>query len=148
MLHNAIQSVFVDLTKLSNVIKKPAEQMTDMERFSVFLRYADNPDYRDIVNRVIDTREELKVAAEVLMSVSKDEREKAILRNRRIARMDYESDMLTSERIGRREGIKEGRKEGILTVAKNALLMNIDIDAISRFTGLTYKEIEELRNGF
>jgi len=142
LLHNAIQSVFVDLTKLNDIINKPAEQMTDMERFSVFLRYADDPDYRDIVNRIIDTREALKVAAEVLMSVSKDEREKAILRNRKIARMDYESDMRTSERIGRREG----RKEGILTVAKNALQMNMDIDAINRLTGLTYREIEDLRN--
>ena len=67
--------------------------MTDMERFSVFLRYAENPDYREIVNKVIESREGLAVAGELLMSISKDERERAIFRNRRIAVADRESNM-------------------------------------------------------
>ena len=43
--------------------------MTDMERFSVFLRYAENPDYREIVNKVIESKEGLAVAGELLMSI-------------------------------------------------------------------------------
>ena len=149
LLHNAIQSVFVDLSKLDEIIKKPAERMTDMEMFSVFLRYADNPDYRDIVNKVIEKKEEIAVAAEVLMSVSKDEKEWAILRNRRVAQKDYESYLLTAKRIGRTEGRVEGRVEGertkALSIAQNLLFTSLSIEEIARATGLTYKEIEDLR---
>jgi len=137
LLHNAIQSVFVDLTKLDEVIKKPAERMTDMEMFSVFLRYADNPDYRDIVNRVIEKKEEIAVAAEVLMSVSKDENEWAILHSRKMAQMDYESYLLTAKRTG--------RTEGIISVARNALMKGMSIADIADITGLTCTEIENIR---
>jgi predicted transposase/invertase (TIGR01784 family) len=165
LLHDAIQAVFVGLTKLGDVIKKPVERMTDMEKFSIFLRYADKPDYRDIVNRVIETKEALAVAGEVLMSVSKDERERAILRNRRIAQMDYDSNMLTAERIGRMEGEKLGEERGLkigeekgrmegkiegerakaLSIAQSLLSTNLSIEEIAQATGLTRKEIEDLR---
>ena len=85
--------------------------MTDMERFSIFLRYAENPDYREIVNRVIESREGLAVAGEMLMSISKDEQERAIFRNRRIALADQESNMITAKREAKREGYRESRRE-------------------------------------
>ena len=103
LLHDGIRSIIVELTKLNDILKKPIDEMTDMERFSVFLRYAENPDYREIVNKVIETREGLAVAGELLMSISKDERERAIFRNRRIALADQESNMITALRVARTE---------------------------------------------
>jgi hypothetical protein len=105
-----------------------------MEKFSVFLRYAENPDHREIVNRVIESKEGLAVAGEVLMSVSKDEREKAIFRSRRMALADQESNRITAER-----NLK-------LTIAKNMLKRNRPIDEIIEDTGLTREEMEKLRN--
>ena len=134
LLHNAIQAIFVDLTKLDEVLKKPVAEMTGMEKFSVFLKYAPNPDYRDIVNKVIESEEGLAVAGEVLMSISKDERERAIFRNRRIALADRESDRVTSERIG------------IKSVAKNMIANGEPMDKIMLYTGLTAAEIEALRD--
>jgi len=51
------------------------------------------------------------VAGEMLMSISKDERERAIFRNRRIALADQESNMITAKREARREGYREGSRE-------------------------------------
>jgi predicted transposase/invertase (TIGR01784 family) len=96
LLHDGIRALFIELSKLDEVLKKPVDEMTDMERFSVFLRYAENPNYREIVNRVIESKEGLAVAGELLMSISKDERERAIFRNRRIALADRESNMATA----------------------------------------------------
>ena len=164
ILHDAIQSIFVELTKLNEVLKKSVAEMSDIEKFSVFLRYADNPDYREIVNRVIESKEGLVVAGEVLMNISQDEREKAIFRNRRIALADYESNMITAERRGRTEGRAEGKVEGreegreegraegraegreetIITVARNAIKMNIPIEDIIILTGLTRDELMKL----
>ena len=112
--------------------------MTGMEKFSVFLKYASILEYRDIVNKVIESEEGLAVAGEVLMSVSKDERERAIFRSRRIALADRESDRVTAERVG--------RADGILTVAKNLLLIGDSVDKIVSVTGLTRAEVENLRD--
>jgi predicted transposase/invertase (TIGR01784 family) len=138
LLHNALQAIFIDLTRLREVLRKPVHEMTGMERFSVFLKYAGDPGYRDIVNRVIESEEGLAVAGEVLMSVSKDERERAIFRNRRIALADRESDMATAERVG--------RSEGVLAVAKSLLGVGDPVDKIIAVTGLTRAEIERLRD--
>jgi predicted transposase/invertase (TIGR01784 family) len=126
LLHNAVQGMFVELTKLDEVLKKPVEQMTNMEKFLVFLKYAGNPDYRDIVNKVIESREELAVAGEVLMGISKDERERAIFRSRRIALAEYESNMLTAERIGEQRSDKKwqnvvAEKDNMLAEKDNTL---------------------------
>jgi len=169
LLHNAIKVIFVELSKLAKVLKKPVEQMTDMEKIAIFLRYADNPDYRDVVNRIIETKEGLAVAGEVLMGISKDERERAIFRNRRIALANLESDMVTSKRIGRAEGLAEGlekgravglaegraegrvegraegRAAGLTDVARSLLKMNMPLEQIITATGLTRAEVEALR---
>jgi len=86
------------------------------------------------------------VAGEVLMSISKDERERAIFRNRRIALANYESDMVTAERIGRAAGLVEGEAKGHANVARNLLKMNMPIEQIAIVTGLTTAEIKALRD--
>jgi predicted transposase/invertase (TIGR01784 family) len=160
LISDAIHMVFVELSKLNDLLKKPVEQMTDLEMWAVFLRYAELPDYRDIVNRIIESKEALSVASELLMSISQDERERAIFRSRRMYQSDLESNMLTAMREGRRkgreegreegraEGLKEGREEGekamANAIAKKALLNNIFIDDIMDITGLTRAEIENL----
>jgi predicted transposase/invertase (TIGR01784 family) len=164
LLHDAIQTVIVELSKLADVIKKPIESMSDMDKFSVFFEYADNPEYRDTVNKVIESEEVLVVAGNLLMSISQDERERAIFRSRRKFSMDHASDMATAEDIGRAEGKAEGRAEGKaegraegkaegraegkaegrVEVARNALQLGMSIDDIIRLTSLTREEVENL----
>jgi len=138
LLHDGIRVLYIELSKLSEVLKKPVDEMTDMERFSVFLRYAENPYYREIVNKVIETKEGLAVAGELLMSISKDERERAIFRNRRIAIADKESNMITA--------VRNAEKSKALDIAQNALQMDMPIDVIINLTGLNREEIEKLRD--
>ena len=79
LLHDAVQAVIIELSKLDDVVKKPPETMTDLEKFSVFFEYAANPVYRDTVNKIIESEEVLTVASNVLMSIGQDERERAII---------------------------------------------------------------------
>jgi len=136
LLSEAIHMVFIELSKLEDLLKKPVEQMTDLELWSIFLRYAELPDYRDIVNRIIESKEALSVASELLMSISQDERERAIFRSRRMYQSDLESNMLTARREGKREKAHE--------IAKNLLSMGMPIDEIVVVTGLTHEEFDEL----
>ena len=80
----------------------------------------------------IESKEALQMAGELLMSVSQDEKERAIFRSRRMYQSDLESNMATAE------------KKGVLSVAKNLLKMGLSTEKIMEATGLTRKEIEEL----
>ena len=121
MLSDAIRVVYIELSKLDEVLKKPVSDMTDLEKWSVFFRYAHIPTHREIVNKVIESKEVLQMAGDLLMSVSQDEKERAVFRSRRMYQTDKESDMATAED----RGIQKGRHEGILDVARNLLKRNM-----------------------
>ncbi|MEW6219449.1 MAG: hypothetical protein AB1634_07935, partial [Thermodesulfobacteriota bacterium] len=50
------------------------------------------------------------------------------------------------ERIGRKKGLEQGRREALLAVAVN-LLDILDDEAIARRTGLAVEEVRQLRAG-
>jgi len=88
--------------------------------------------------KVIESEEVLGVAGELLMSISQDERERAIFRSRRKFQTDLQSDLATAW--------DNGQHEGKITVARNALKKKMPIDDIVDITGLTRAEVEALRN--
>ena len=59
------------------------------------------------------------------------------------------NEMQMNRDLGREEGIrkgrKEGKKEGIYETAKKMLKDKIGIETIKKWTGLTEKEIEEIK---
>ena len=163
---DSIRVVYIELSKLERVLQIPVEQMTDMERFSVFLRYAGEPDCREIVNKVLASKEELAVAGDLLMGISKDERERAIFRSRLMYQNDLESNLATAKSVGRDEGIAEGitqglaqgltqgiaqgitqgKAEGLRAVAKGLLNVGDSIEKIALVTGLSRHEVESIRD--
>ena len=88
------------------------------------------PPYDDRLFKAMLTKPE----AEVLMSISKDERERAIFRSRRIALADRESDRVTSERVGR------------MAVARKALQKGMSVDDVIDISSLTRAEVENLQD--
>ena len=137
LLSDAIHVIYVELSKLNEIIKKSVDDMTDLEKWAVFFRYASIPEYRETVNKVIETKEALQMAGNLLMSVSKDERERAIFRSRRMYQSDQESNIATAE--------YRGEQKKALAIARNFLVMNMPIEQIARGTGLTVEEVENLR---
>ena len=48
--------------------------------------------------------------------------------------------------IGREEGLKEGEKNKSIEIAKNMLKEGLDVNLISKLSGLSFNEIENLKN--
>jgi predicted transposase/invertase (TIGR01784 family) len=148
LLSDAIHAVYVELSKLERIEKKPVEEMTDLEKWAVFLRYASMPKHREKLNKVIETKEALQMAGKLLMSVSQDERERARLRSRRLFQTDLASDMATVEdrgiAKGRAEGIREGMEKGREEIARNALMNGFSIDQIHLIAGLDMDTFKKL----
>lgn len=84
-------SIFVELSKLKELLGKPVETMTDLEKWLVFLGHAADLSYRDIVNQVIDSNEALGLAGNLLVNVSQDEEERAIFLNHNYSQSGLET---------------------------------------------------------
>lgn len=112
LLSDAVHVVYVELSKLQEIMRKSVDDMTDLEKWAVFFQYASEPTYRKTVNEVIASKEVLQMAGNLLMSISQDERERAVFRSRRMYQTDLQSDLATAEDRGERRGRAEGRAEG------------------------------------
>ena len=117
LLSDAVHVVYVELSKLQEVMRKSVSDMTDLEKWAVFFQYAGEPTYRETVNKVIASKEELQMAGELLMNISQDERERAVFRSRRMYQTDLQSDLATAEDRGERRG----RAEGMAASIKNLM---------------------------
>lgn len=118
--------------------------MTDLDKWAIFLRYAGEPDYRKIVNEVIESKEALQMAGELLMSISQNERERAVFRSRKMYETDLASNLATAEDRGRAEGFIEGELKGKLKVAQNLRKMNMPLEQIAQMTQLPIAQIASL----
>jgi hypothetical protein len=140
---------FIELSKLGAVMEKPVEEMTSAEMWGIFFGHGNEPEYRGLLNKMISVKGEIKMANELLMSISKDEVERAHYRSRKMFRMDMEHDRAVSRtegRIeGRAEGITEGRIEKSQEIARNLLRIGVPPDTVENATGLSRAEIEKLR---
>jgi predicted transposase/invertase (TIGR01784 family) len=148
-LSDAVTAVFVELSKLGKIIKKPIDEMSTLEKWAIFLQYADKPKQRELVEKIAESKGEIKMALDTLIHVSQDERERAINRSRRMWQTDFESNMNTSREAGFIEGRNKGRSEGsnerAIIVAKNLLSMGFPIVDIAKATALSPAEIEALQ---
>ena len=76
-----------------------------------------------------------------VLSISQDERERAVFRSRRMYQTDLQSDLATAEDRGR---VAE-RTERNIEIARNMILDGDSIEKIIRYTGLSGDEIASLR---
>jgi predicted transposase/invertase (TIGR01784 family) len=136
LLSDAIHVIYVELSKLGDIIRKSVDDMTDLEKWALFLQYANVPEYREAVNKVIDSKEALQMAGSLLMGVSKDERERAVYRSRRMFQTDMQSNIATAE--------DRGEQRKAFAIARNMIAEGEPVEKITMYTGLTREEVENL----
>ena len=144
LLSNAVQIYYIELSKLKGLLKKPVEAMADLEKWAIFFRYANDGNCREKVNEIIKSKEALQMAGELLMSISQDERERAVFRSRRMYQTDLQSNLATAEDRGKRLGRQEGRSERNFEIARMMLSAGEPTEKIMSYTGLTRQEITQL----
>lgn len=137
LLSDAISLTFVELSKLDEILMKPVSSMTDLDKWSVFLHYAPDQKHREKVNEIIESEEVLQMAGNLLMSISQDEKERAIFRSRKKYQTDLQSNMATS--------YDNGRIDERIEIARSLLGINLPLEQIVATTKLTMEEVERLR---
>jgi predicted transposase/invertase (TIGR01784 family) len=140
-LIDSVNVLFVELSKLKRVLKKPVNEMTGAEMWAVFLAFANKLDHKEVLNEIISAKGEIKVAYDLLASISKSEDERARYRARRKFLMDVEHNRIVSFQEGKAEGRTEGRTEGKLELARNLLAQGVPLEIIVKNSGLSLDEI-------
>jgi predicted transposase/invertase (TIGR01784 family) len=159
---DAVSIVFVELPKFSGAMKKPVSEMSSLEMWGIFFGQANKPECGELLREMVLKKEEIKVASELLASISKDEIERAHYRSRRMFRMDMEHNMavareeglekgkLEGMREGKLEGMREGKLEGMregrAAMVRSLLKSGVSADVIAGASGLSAEEVLKLSN--
>ena len=83
----------------------------------------------------------MEEAVAVLAELTADEEARMLA----VSREKWHLDQLTREVFARQAGLEEGRAEGRADAARRMLMEKLDHNLISRITGLTLEQIENLR---
>jgi predicted transposase/invertase (TIGR01784 family) len=128
--------ITLELSKLDRVVEKPIEAMTAPEHWAVYFRYLTDKAKRGKINEILEIEEGIAMASEVLMTISRDEVERARL----MSEFKYQVDMQSHINHAKREG----RKEEQQVIAKNLKALGVPIGHIVQGTGLTEEQIKAL----
>jgi len=106
-LNGRSRIITIELSKLEKVIEKPIEEMNLQELWAIFFRYLTDKDKRQKINKIVEREEGIAMASEVLMTISKDEVERARLVSEYKYQLDTQSKLVYAEQKGKLEGKQE-----------------------------------------
>jgi hypothetical protein len=103
--------ITLELAKLGYLADKPAAEMTAPERWGFYFRYLTDKGKRDKINEIIEHEEGIAMASEVLMTISRDEVERARLTSEYKYELDTQSRVAYARQDGEKDGIRKERLE-------------------------------------
>lgn len=129
ILTDKIEFCIISLEKIKKKIANG--EISDKEKITIWTKFLLTP--QKLKEEEMEENQEVKQANEKYNEMLGDDNTRRLALKRQLALMEMDS--------ARGDGIKEGKKED----AKNMLKENFDIETISRITGLTKEEIEQLK---
>ena len=135
-LNGRTHIITLELSKLKWLRGKPVKEMTTVERWASFLLYTADKSKRELVNEILASEEGVAMAGSVLLTISKDEVERARLESEYKYAADLQSRMIGAKQ----EGERIGRRE----VAKRLKSLGLTPEQIANASGLPVEEVKEL----
>ena len=107
--------ITIELAKAYNVAEKDVNEMSTLERWIMFLVNSSDQGKREMVNQILKSEGGISMAAETLLTISKDENERARLLNEYRIILDYQSGLSAAEK----KGIQRGKIESAINIIKS-----------------------------
>ena len=137
MLTDALEIHFVDMIKFKKLLGKDIKN----EPLHRWLSFFDKNTSDDTLKEVLDMDMAIRKANEKMAFLSSDKESLMLYQMREMALSDFTSGM----NYAREEGIKEGKIERDIEIAKNALMEGSSINFIAKITGLAIDKIKEIQ---
>lgn len=101
--------IFMELTKLEELLKKPPKELSPAELWALFIKYGNDEKRADFVKQIEERREGIGMASTILNTISKD-------RSMQLAAIDrymFEADQVSKLGFAKKMGLKEGMQQGL-----------------------------------
>ena len=145
LLSDRLELHFLELGKVN--AKKPVEEMTQVEKLAVYLRYAADENYKDSVQEICN-EEDIIMAENLYRKVTKEEQEAAWAESRFYFQLEQNTMRNHAHKQGLAQGRAEGRSEGEALkqreIARNMLQESMPKSVIAKITGLSLEEVDAL----
>ena len=125
--------VFLDLSKIESILKKPVDEMTNVEQWAIFFKYVTDRSKKDLLDKIIERGAGIRMATNILLEVSKDEE----------ARAYYESELIFE--LDQRGKMRQAKEEGKLEMVREMLLDGESIQKIMKYSKFTEREIWDIK---
>ena len=130
-----VNIIFMELPKAEG-LEGTVDTNTALENWAVFLKDADNPEKKDIIDKLTSIQEGLMQAQKSLSSISED---------RSVWIAQYRQEMFERDRIsGLYAARQEGLEEGLKSTARSMLADGVSAAQIAKWTGLSPENIASL----
>jgi len=116
-LNGKSRIITLELSKVDQVIEKPVDWMSPKEYWAVYFRYLTDKDKRRKINEILEADEGIAMASEILITISKDEIERARLMSEYKYELDAQSKLVEARRKG--ESIGEQKIINLLKSGKS-----------------------------
>ena len=136
-LSGLMNILFLELPKLRSRFGTPPEKLSKLEKWGLFLLYADSPDAQEYIAALLKNEGGLMNAKTALTDISEDERNWWIQNSYDIARRDREEEMQNT--LAR--GLARGEQKAKLEMVRNALDMGLTLEQTAKLTGLSEEVI-------
>ena len=148
-LTDVMELHFIEIPKLRKL--ENTEDISDM--LEAWITFIESPT-SELIDKLEMSSDEIKEAKEELLRLSGNDKERERYEKRFESILEQNSLLANAERKGLQKGIEKGKKEGLkegakqekILIAINLIKNGLDNELIKNTTGLSIKEITELRN--
>lgn len=128
---------FIELPKF---LKSKIDVNKKLDQWLLFIEYS----RKELLKMAEDKNKVIKEAVQEYEYLTGDEELKRIAFLKRKYELDYNSGISYAEREAEKRGEKRGEKENARKIAKKMLEMKMELETISKATGLTINEIKNI----
>jgi len=140
-LAKKLNVIFLDLVKIHKLLGSPIEKLSKIEKWGLFLSYADDERYVSYIKELSKNEEGLMNAQVSLGRMSQDEINWHRQNSIDTARRDYNSNM----EYAIKTGLERGAHQKAVEAARNLLAMGLGTyEQIAQAEGLTLEEVQAL----
>lgn len=139
-LSNSLNIIFIELPKTKG-LEKSLDTNTALENWALFLKEADNPKKRDVINILTNKEAGLMNAQKSLSKISANKDLWIAQYRQELADRDYRSGLSAAEKKGMKRGIEQGILSAYIDLINSKLL---SIKDASKKLNMSESEIRKL----
>ena len=140
-LSDRLNVIFFDLIKIHNLLGKPVESLSKLEKWGLFLSYAGDERRTAYIDTLTKSEEGLMNAKSSLCTISEDEIKWAQQNSIFKAQRDYNEGMYCAEE----RGFAKGAQQASIANAKNLLLEGDSPEKVARCCSLPLEQVLALK---